>query len=317
MAYRVATKSQWTTLAFVFLTLACLPGVSFGVKVNERSLDVTEQGTESSENNEILQLEGKPINKKDSKQSYSETPIDDVLDLEMEKFEVDAYSMEDKPTKFDIDISDMIHTDHKNLHEAEAERLKNISMKSESSYSMDRMDDGDDCSGGISMACLKEGLTEILENMDNYDAINLTESLQIVKIKNATDPTRDFRLNLGKYDILEKVHRFAKNHVLRISMPNELVTYRQARTFFGGKFPPHFQTLLLSFIILATARLPHGYSLFLMNRFAGYADKKNLLPLIFTQLTEKLFFAFNFFSILSLHGASLPLTPKYMPNAIT
>ena len=214
------------TLTLVILILACLPSQSFGVKVieNKGSLNKTSYEFENAEANEVMQLEAPEIDDG----ALIQTPMSEI-----DKVEHHPHTIMDKPTKFDLDTTGMIHTDTKNLHEAEAGRLGNLSRNAQVN-TMNRMDESEECNGGITMACFQESLGELFDDMSNVDTINITGLVQIIKI-NVTDTYKDVQDYSQKTDILDKVHRFAKSHALRIRIP-EGIASRQSRTFFGSKF---------------------------------------------------------------------------------
>lgn len=223
-----------TALVLVILSVVSLPGPSHGVKVIE--IDGSPSGMENAAINEVLQLEApQRITEDEAPRPVYHRDEEAVAVVENAEDHPHAV-LENKPTKFDLDVTGMIHTDRKNLHEAEAERLANLSKMTGTTVTTNRMDEEDECADGISMACLKEGLGELLDDMASVGTINITESVQIVKTSNATGPRWERHGESDRSDIIDRVQRFAKNHVLRVTVPKELLTSRQSRTFFGSKF---------------------------------------------------------------------------------
>lgn len=193
----------------------------------------------------------------------------DSFDDESDHNETDYHAMADKPSKFDRDISDFIHTDVKSMHESEAARLKaesetersEVSTNAASSVAEDRVDTNDDesnftlltlasshekdtpiqkitedsldrCNKTISMACLEKDLDRFVDKMSAIQVYNITDFAQIVK--NSSLQKSDF--SAREISVADKVINYAKEHVLRISMPSDASLARGSRLFFGGKF---------------------------------------------------------------------------------
>ncbi|XP_074100399.1 protein Osi24 isoform X2 [Cotesia typhae] len=146
------------------------------------------------------------------------------------------HSFKNKPSKFDIDVSGLTYTDN-NSSQSPSQNPNSIDTKA--------------CKGSATK-CLKKDLEDFLDGLKGKSVLDVTDSVQIEKRTNSTavDPHES---------LFDKVHRLAKNYVLKIKL-NQL---RQPRTFFGslsdGKNP--FLT---------------GFGL----GFLAFGLKKLLLPLI-------------------------------------
>lgn len=171
------------------LTLSCPLGLS-GFKATE--VDHTFNETES---NDV--------------QMINEVSIDDRNESTS-----NPHSMADKPSKLDLDVSDMIYMDSKKIAEMETQVDSSVQRKSK-------------CQNSISIDCLETKLSSFIDDMSSKSTVNITEAIQVVR----TEATPAF----GDDSLLSKVHRFAKSHVMRISLDKDLMPSAESRTFFGGK----------------------------------------------------------------------------------
>ncbi|XP_046592830.1 uncharacterized protein LOC107228204 isoform X2 [Neodiprion lecontei] len=197
-----------------------------------------------------------------------ETPSpEDSLDGASDHNDSDFHSLPWKPSKFDRDVSDLILTDVKSLHESEATRLgaerqkekSNIMEKSElggtetiglsddlrnslrrtDSYLgkeettvQDKSDKNNQrCNKTLSIACLEADFGHLIEKMSNFEVYNVTDFIQIVRNPRSVE-TSDVRGN--ENSVVDKVSRYARQHVLKFKMPSDLSLARASRTFFGA-----------------------------------------------------------------------------------
>ena len=186
------------------------------VKVVEvgKSLNLTTYDNELIHTNEVE----KPWN-----ETEEEDTIKNGLN-HMEKFNVN-------PTKFDQDISQFTHTDDKNLHRIESEKLVNNLIREENNYTGDSMR----YINGSKVTCIQKEFEDFIDKISKVDEYNITDSVQIVRDVNVTS-LEDVSEQDKERSLVEKVHRFARSHVLKIHVPTDLISPRKSRTFFGCKY---------------------------------------------------------------------------------
>lgn len=121
-----------------------------------------------------------------------------------------------KPSKLDLDVSDIVYMDMNNSREVETQ--------------VDRTIEGEKlCKNSMSIDCIERKLSVFIDDASRVETLNISDTVQIVKSTNKTSQYPDESL-------FEKVHRFAKNHVMRINIDKSLLGPKESRTFFGGEF---------------------------------------------------------------------------------
>ncbi|XP_046610925.1 uncharacterized protein LOC124300663 isoform X1 [Neodiprion virginianus] len=240
-----------------------------------------------------------------------ETPSpEDSLDGASDHNESDFHSLPWKPSKFDRDVSDLILTDVKSLHESEATRLgaerqkekSNIMEKSElggaetiglsddlrnslrrtDSYLgkeettvQDKSDKNNQrCNKTLSIACLEADFGHLIEKMSNFEVYNVTDFIQIVRNPRSVE-TSDVRGN--ENSVVDKVSRYARQHVLKFKMPSDVSLARASRTFFGAFFQEK-SSFLTGF---GLGFLAFGLKKLMMPLFIGMQIVKSVLIAMF------------------------------------
>lgn len=126
------------------------------------------------------------------------------------------HAMKGKPSKFDLDVTEMVYMDSKKMHNVETQVDSSVKRRSK-------------CQNAITIDCLETKLSSFIDKMSTSKTLNVTDSIQIVKTETTTPTYPDESL-------LDKVHRFAKNHVMRIQLNQDMINPGESRTFFGGKY---------------------------------------------------------------------------------
>jgi Flp pilus assembly secretin CpaC len=87
----------------------------------------------------------------------------------------------------------------------------------------------------ISLECMK-GVDKMLRTVSTADTLQVSESVQIVKKKkvDSKDELKNFQ-NLENTSLIDNIHRFAQNHVVKIKLWDDFLSPRESRTFFGSK----------------------------------------------------------------------------------
>lgn len=87
----------------------------------------------------------------------------------------------------------------------------------------------------ISVKCIEKRIGSFLRTVSTVETLNVTDSVQIVKKKD--DSTGELRNvdNLNSTSLVDQIHRFAREHVVKIKLSRNMLAPRESRTFFGGK----------------------------------------------------------------------------------
>ncbi|XP_008548233.1 uncharacterized protein LOC103571739 isoform X2 [Microplitis demolitor] len=135
------------------------------------------------------------------------------------------HSVKDKPSKFDLDTSGSIYTDSNSPSTTSPSESLTSTLPSPTNPNAIDSKTCDD----LSVKCFRKDLEFFLDTAQTKNVLNVSDSLQIVKRKNFTAfSTRE--------SLFDKVHRFAKNYVMKINLNKNLIDLRQPRTFFGTYF---------------------------------------------------------------------------------
>ncbi|XP_033207508.1 uncharacterized protein LOC117167042 isoform X2 [Belonocnema kinseyi] len=208
----MAKVRRSVALTVVILTAVSLQWVNgLKVVVAERSLNLTTYDNELIHTNEVPH--------------WNETQEDDAI----ENYEDQLDQFPDKPNKFDFDVTQFTQTDDKNLHGIESERLANSSSLEEKNQTRNSVE----CANGSNMSCIQANFEHFIDNISKLDEYNVTDLVQIVKSDNPTN-IEDGSGDKNEFSLVEKVHRFARNHVLKIRVPTDLISSRKSRMFFGS-----------------------------------------------------------------------------------
>ena len=209
----MAKVRRSVALTVMILTAVSLQWVT-GLKVVEagRSLNLTTHDNELIHTNEVPH--------------WNETQEDTF-----KNYEDNLDQFPDKPNKFDFDVTQFTHTDDKNLHRIESERLANSSSLEQKN----RTKNSADCANGSKMSCIQDNFEHFIDKISKLDEYNVTDLVQIVKSDNVTNG-EDVSGEKKGLSLVEKVHRFARNHVLKIRVPTDLISSRKSRMFFGCKY---------------------------------------------------------------------------------
>lgn len=91
--------------------------------------------------------------------------------------------------------------------------------------------------GTISVKCVEKKIKSYLRTVSTVDTLNVTDSVQIVK-KVDSEVNKDELKNLDNVNntsLVDEIHRYARDHVVKINLSKDLLPTTQSRTFFGGK----------------------------------------------------------------------------------
>lgn len=130
------------------------------------------------------------------------------------------HRMPGKPSKLDMNVNQMIQTDDKSQYQVEAARMENATVSS--------------CQDDVTVPCARKDVTDMLDRLSRIDTYNVTDGVQIIRSQGAArkDEKGNDRTDAS---LLDKVRRYAREHVVKIRLSRDMVPGRKARTFFNGE----------------------------------------------------------------------------------
>ncbi|XP_043685659.1 uncharacterized protein LOC122637537 isoform X2 [Vespula pensylvanica] len=167
-------------------------------------------------------------------QSSSLNVNETLTNAENEVFDVSAdghpHRVSGKPSKFDMDINRVTIIDDESSYQIESSNMENSTRSS-----MDE-EDSSSCEEDL---CAGEKLSNLLDELSKVDEYNVTDSVQIVRSETSNKPNmkteREFEKKFEmRSDLLDELHRYAKEHVVRIKIDPNTITGRKGRTFFDA-----------------------------------------------------------------------------------
>lgn len=168
----------------------------------------------------------------------NELPLPGESDNEMTDH---PHKMPGKPSKFDMEFQ----AEDKADYQIEPTGMDNATVSpAETNSTMMRAMTADSypsnstrCRGSQMLSCLRRDFLNFLEQISRVDTYNVTESVQIVKSPRANVTCDERRNDDKETNLLDKVHRYARTHVMKIQLNKDLSLAGKARTFFGCEFP--------------------------------------------------------------------------------
>jgi len=224
----MARRRAGTTFTIVILAVACLRPAA-GIKVHAEAASLNET---ARHHDEII-LETpliRPSGNGSDEQSAHGHP----------------HTMHGKPSKFDVDLQS---TDERADDQIETTRAANVTVNPlEADSASDQMfpaTNATECRGARVFHCIRNDLLNFLDQLASMDTYNVTESVQIVRDPEADEADdREDRGNSKEANLLDKVHRYARTHVMKIQLNKDSSLARKARTFFGCESPDRLHGFL-------------------------------------------------------------------------
>lgn len=206
-----------TIISIVILAVvACLRSIA-GVHVEAASLNETVRHDDDTVKKNVVPLSHESENKTD-------------------EFLYDhPHKMSGKPTKFDIEF----HTDDKMDYQIEPSRMANVTVNPiEMNSTMSQsLSNSTECRKKLMVSCIRKDFYNFLDRLSRVDTYNVTESVQIIRNPEANVTYNDQRNNDDPdSSLLDKVHSYARTHVMKIRLNKDMGLARKARTFFGCEF---------------------------------------------------------------------------------
>ncbi|XP_031786353.1 uncharacterized protein LOC103317765 isoform X1 [Nasonia vitripennis] len=161
----------------------------------------------------------------------------------------------DKPSKFDLDVSQYTETDDESLYELEKTKMQAgeksqvsaeekittepevkttvaTTTEEENSGKPSNKSKCDDST--ISVKCIEKRIGSFLRTVSTVETLNVTDSVQIVKKKDDSAGELKNVDNVNSTSLVDQIHRFAREHVVKIKLPRSMLAPRESRTFFGA-----------------------------------------------------------------------------------
>ncbi|XP_035728976.1 uncharacterized protein LOC118444626 isoform X2 [Vespa mandarinia] len=165
-------------------------------------------------------------------QSSSLNVNETLTNSENEVFDISTddhpHRVSGKPSKFDIDINHVTMIDDKSSYQIESSNTENSTRSSI---------DEEESSSCEQDLCVGEKLSNLLDELYKVDEYNVTDSVQIIRSETNNKPKtkREFEKEFERRsDLLDELHRYAKEHVVRIKIDPNTITGRKGRTFFDA-----------------------------------------------------------------------------------
>ncbi|GAB1865658.1 Osiris 24-like protein [Camponotus japonicus] len=205
-----------TIISIVILAVACLPSIA-KVKVHAEaaSLNETVHYDDYAIKENVVLLSHESENKTDES-SYDH-----------------PHRMSGKPTKFDIEF----HTDDKADYQIEPSRMINVTANpiEMNSTTNQFLSNSTECREKLMVSCIRKDFSDFLDQLSRIDTYNVTESVQIIRNPEANVTYNDQKKNDDPNStLLDKVHHYARTHVMKIQLNKDLGLASKARTFFGS-----------------------------------------------------------------------------------
>ncbi|XP_011505162.1 PREDICTED: uncharacterized protein LOC105367982 [Ceratosolen solmsi marchali] len=155
----------------------------------------------------------------------------------------------DKPSKFDLNVGQYMETDDEGLLAGErvggaslgnGVKVKPFVQKPTKAAASTSEENSVQilkflkCNNEtISVKCIK-GIDNFLRTVSTVDKLQITDSIEIAKKNkaNSGDELKPLH-NVNNTSLIDTIHRFARNHVVKIKLWNDLLSPRDSRTFFG------------------------------------------------------------------------------------
>jgi len=200
--------------SIVFLAIACHIHSVVGVKVYAEVASLNET---ARNDDDIVEENEVPLSQE------SKNKIDKLL-------RDHPHNMYGKPTKFDIE--------DKSNYQIEPTRIANVTANpiEMNSLTSQSLSNSTECKGKLTVSCIRKDFSNFLDQLSRVDTYNVTESVQIIRNPEVNVTCNDRKKNDTDLNLLDKVHHYAKTHVMKIQLNKDLSLARKARTFFGCEF---------------------------------------------------------------------------------
>ncbi|XP_011154198.1 uncharacterized protein LOC105192029 isoform X2 [Harpegnathos saltator] len=211
-----------TILSIAILAVSCLRAAA-GVKVQAEAATLNE--TAGPHDDEVVEGNELPLSG-DSENRTDQSPTDH------------PHNVPGKPSKFDVKF----HADDKANDQIEPTRMDNattaspVEATSATTEATDRRypSNSTRCRGSQMLSCLRRDFLNFLDRISRVDTYNVSKSVQIVKKPRANVTCNNRRDDGEETNLLDKVHRYARTHVMKIQLNKDLSLVGKARTFFGS-----------------------------------------------------------------------------------
>ncbi|KOX80169.1 hypothetical protein WN51_08346 [Melipona quadrifasciata] len=157
--------------------------------------------------------------------------VENEVSFTSDEFDQHPHTISGKPTKLDTNVNQMIQTDDKSQYQIEATRTENATA---SPLKSTECQNGETTSTTTTTTTTTKDLSDLLDRLSRIDAYNVTDSVQIVRNQDAVARKDEKGNDRPDATLLDKVRRYAREHVIKIRLSQDLIPDRKARTFFNG-----------------------------------------------------------------------------------
>ncbi|XP_071866311.1 protein Osi24 isoform X2 [Bombus fervidus] len=151
--------------------------------------------------------------------------IENEVSFGSDEFDQHPHTMPGKPSKLDTNINQMIQMDDRSQYQIEATRMENATAFPLESTS---------CQDNETTPCARKDLSDLFDRFSRIDTYNVTDSVQIIRNRDVIGRKDEKGNDRPDASLLDKVRRFAREHVVKIRLSQDLIPGRKARTFFNA-----------------------------------------------------------------------------------
>ncbi|XP_033350597.1 uncharacterized protein LOC117233964 isoform X1 [Bombus vosnesenskii] len=151
--------------------------------------------------------------------------IENEVSFSSDELDQHPHMMPGKPSKLDTNINQMIQTDDRSQYQIEATRMENATA-----FPLESMG----CQDNKTTPCARKDLSDLFDRLSRIDTYNVTDSVQIIRNRDVIGRKDEKGNDRPDASLLDKVRRFAREHVVKIRLSQDLIPGRKARTFFNA-----------------------------------------------------------------------------------
>lgn len=152
--------------------------------------------------------------------------IENEVSFSSDEMDQHPHMMPGKPSKLDTNINQMIQMDDRSQYQIEATRMENATAFPLESTG---------CQDNETTPCARKDLSDLFDRLSRIDTYNVTDSVQIIRNRDVIGRKDEKGNDRPDASLLDKVRRFAREHVVKIRLSQDLIPGRKARTFFNGE----------------------------------------------------------------------------------
>lgn len=148
--------------------------------------------------------------------------VENEVSFTSDELDQHPHAISGKPTKLDTNVNQMIQTDDKSQYQIEATRMENATASPLEST---------ECQ----TTTTTKDLFDLLDRLSRIDTYNVSDTVQVVRNQDVIARKDEKGNDRPDATLLDKVRRYAREHVIKIRLSQDLIPDRKARTFFNGE----------------------------------------------------------------------------------